>query len=254
MKRILDLLKQSGYRLLTFIIQTLTPVVRLTAKFSIVVIAFYLPYKVYSLFPKHHHKAIANDIHNVQYANLNSPSKLNPIIKLHLFLEEGEGYCTGFVVDATHAFTAAHCTPGLITNKTFATDETETSHIAITDYHANVRADFAVLIGDFSRFNAIIVSTQEPVVMKLVGYPIASCGYPEGQKHLVCSVGQLQAPMDSHIYALGEMYPGMSGGPVLVDVPGLDPIAFAVNTGTMGEGDLNVSATYLSPLLGITAL
>lgn len=238
-----------------FTIETLTPVIRLTAKFSLIALAFYAPYKIYSLIPARHHKRIANDIRNAEYIQSNNPSKFGAVIKLHLFLEEGEGYCSGVVVDATHAFTAAHCTPGLITDKTFATDETETSHVNITDYHANTRGDYAVLIGDFSKFNALLVETRRPVVVSLIKQPVSPCGYPMGQKDLVCTEAVVLSPMDSSMVAVGEMYPGMSGGPVVVRVPVLGLVVVAVNTGTWGqEGGLPPSTLILSPLIGITAL
>lgn len=243
----MKLVKQTLTYLFLFIKESLTPVIKLTARFSLIALGFYVPFKMYTAIPHQHHKAIANNIHNTDYILSNSPFKYNAVIKLHLFLEEGEGYCSGFVVDATHAFTAAHCTPGLITGKTFATDSEEKSHIPITDYNSNKRGDYAVLIGDFSKFNALLVVVNTPTVVDLYAQPIGMCGYPMGQKQMVCTEGVDAGPTDSMMLAKGELYPGMSGGPVVVDLP-IGLVAVAVNSATDGP-DL-----ILAPLIGITAL
>lgn len=247
-------LKQSLSFLFTFVKQTLTPVISLTAKFSLIAFAFYAPYKLYNALPKHHHAQIANNI-NLSYFTHNSSNKYNPIVKLHLFLEEGEGYCSGTVVDSTHIITAAHCTPGLIVGRTYATDTTEVAHAAITDYHSNFRADYSVLIGDFSKFNGIPAVLDKPLAVSSVGEVVATCGFPMGQKDLICAQAKIVSPIDSQILAVGEMYPGMSGGPVLVSVPLIGPIVIAVNTGTWGQaGGIPASSLVFSPLVGITAL
>lgn len=214
----------------------------------------YTGYKVYNLIPTKHHIQIANNIHSSAFTK-NSSDKYNPIVKLHLFLEEGEGYCSGTVLDATHLLTAAHCTPGLIVDKTYATDSTETTHVNITDYHSNFRADYSILIGDFAKFNVLPAVLESPVAVDLVGSVVATCGYPMGQKALACANARIVSPMDSSMLGVGEMYPGMSGGPVLVSIPLVGVIVVAVNTGTWGQGGLgSVAALVFSPLIGITAL
>lgn len=213
----------------------------------------YAGYKVYNLIPTKHHAQIANNINSSAFTN-NSSNKYNPIVKLHLFLEEGEGYCSGTVLDATHLLTAAHCTPGLIVDKTYATDSTESAHVNITDYHSNFRADYSILIGDFAKFNVLPAVLGSPIAVDLVGSVVATCGYPMGQKQLICAKAKIVSPMDSGILAVGEMYAGMSGGPVLVEVPLLGPTIVAVNTGTWGQGGFSAAALFFSPLVGITAL
>lgn len=229
--------------------------------------------------PKKHHISLSKDIDNEAYVKLNSEQKYNPIIRLHVFLKETpkssednasilltkeqEGYCSAFVVDATHAFTAAHCTPGLIVNKSTATDTTGSIEVPITNYNSNFRADFSILIGDFSKFNALITAYTVPLAIDLAGQNIAMCGYAGGAAEMVCTQGKLLSPLNSQILAAGELYPGMSGGPVLIEIPlsvqqtpqMFGVVAIGVNTASLGGNEgLPPSALLLSPLVGINAL
>lgn len=220
---------------------------------------------------KSHHISLSRDLNNEEYYKLNNELKFNPIIRLHVFLKETpksgednasilltkdqEGYCSAFVVDSKHAFTAAHCTPGLIVNKTTATDSTGSVEIPITDFNSNFRGDFSIITGDFSRFNALLTIYKAPLATAIMGVHIAMCGYPGGAAELVCTEGKALSPINSQILAAGELYPGMSGGPVVIELPLVGVVAIGVNTASLGGNEnLPPSALLLSPLLGINAL
>ncbi len=83
--------------------------------------------------------------------------------------------------------------------------------------------------------------------IELMGKMVMTCGYPLGQTPLVCTPALVVAPIDSSIMAKGEMYPGMSGGPVI------DPTSrqvIGLNTGTYGDTK-QPGTIIISPLMGI---
>lgn len=219
---------------------------------------------------QHPHKYLSKDIHNMEYVALNNDQKLSPVVRFHVFSKEvskfnndnfnlfhlvnNEGYCSAWIVDSTHAFTAAHCTVGLIVDKSTLIDSTGQVEVGITDYQGDSRTDYAILTGDFSQFNAIQTVIQDAVTIDLIGQPAELCGYPGGSPELTCTRAVLKGPFNSQMLAVGELYPGMSGGPVMIQSL-LGPMAVALNTATIGEMyGFPAMALILSPLLGINGL
>lgn len=141
-----------------------------------------------------------------------SPVAYDAIIQLHN--AEGRFYCSATVVSAKYAVTAAHCitegTPIKIGDSTGA--ETGVTALPI---RASGQMDYAVITGDFSRFNSITPELDtNNIINSFYNGDTESCGYPMGGSLTCLSI------KDAHQYAFyfsanGTLYPGMSGGPVI---------------------------------------
>lgn len=150
--------------------------------------------------------------------------KYSPVIRLKLTEKDGtfRSHCSAFVVSDSYAVTAAHC---LVDEDEFMmTDDIGVFDVKDNDTGVravaggvNLRVDYGILKGDFSKFNKLHVGRP------LVGFlskngPFISFGYPWGGDLMAVQVAL--APGYNKffdIHMIGPIYPGMSGGPV-VDV------------------------------------
>ena len=162
---------------------------------------------------------------NVQYEGFiqNKTFKYPGIIRLHN--EERQFFCTGVVIDNNYALTAAHCVnknleggaPRLSSDDILIFDQRGDFTKVIARAGAmNTRLDYAVIRGDFKDFEKYPISSSEAPELYSNNFIYISCGYPMGQKALLCV--KLQ-PIGNEYFAVKAksekgLYPGMSGGPV----------------------------------------
>jgi len=154
---------------------------------------------------------------------------------LHLVSSDGKPLCTAFVVDNNYALTAAHCVDDLAGQKINFTDinkENPSTGRVVAFY---VRGDIGLIKGDFLKYKRLPVLGTQAVATQLVGHTLATCGFPLGQKELVCVPTLVVAATDSRIMGRGEMYPGMSGGPLII--PGIFPVVVGINFATIDFGN-----------------
>lgn len=173
-----------------------------------------------------------------------SSTAISGIVRLHE-LESGNFTCTGFVVGKTTLFTAAHCIPETQTLEVRAANGEKTG-IIVFAVGVSPRADLAIMRGRLSRFTPLPYSHDPKVILNSAMNGIGSalaCGYPYGGRLLCSEVTSLR--MFAFQFAgLGNLYPGMSGGPVLDRATGT---VVAVNSA------VNSDYVFLSPLIEIYA-
>lgn len=159
---------------------------------------------------------------------------------------DGQFLCSGTVISDDYVLTAAHClmrsgfNPGLRTEK--ITIRAEGQLIPNIGYAAalNQRADYGLIRGNFVLNNKARLSYKPRTILD-VGPVVMSCGFPWGAEDTCYRAYNLQ-PFYATIAAVGVMFPGMSGGPV-IDV--LSGRIFAVNSG------LTPNAVIFAPLVGL---
>lgn len=141
-------------------------------------------------------------------------SRLDPLIKL--YDEEGNFFCTGFVIDNNYAATAGHCilNRGGLENKqiTIKNHLDKDTGIVAQPAGANVRMDWGIIRGDFSKFNNFLI-VDGPVLP--ITDAVYSCGFPMGRKKAFCNALLIGGTSGFAFLASGLLYPGMSGGPVI---------------------------------------
>jgi len=169
---------------------------------------------------KHNTRSIRADLLDKVYNGytFNKKAKYSYLLRLHN--EEGNFFCTGFVINKYYAITAAHCvtdrmsTDGMtkedIIIKSSLSENTDTTARAAA---IGGRTDIAVLRGDFSKFNNVRIAANKVDINPKKEY--VACGYPLGQKKVFCSKLKILGNQIFAIKAEGYLYPGMSGGPVL---------------------------------------
>lgn len=132
--------------------------------------------------------------------------KHNYIVKI----TDGNGVCSGFVVDRNYVITAAHCI-GFFSRKFLVFN----SYMSIAKLVGMDRGlDIAVLSGDFSKFSSrrskFYTNGMENKKEKY-----KACGYPRGQRFLYCAKLKLDGKHGNFNLAMGDIFHGMSGGPVV---------------------------------------
>lgn len=143
------------------------------------------------------------------------------VVKLAI---NGKGFCSGLVISDTEVLTAAHCVVAfnmygeLLTAKDVVVQSIPVNDellIAPSEVVAfQGRQDVAILIGDYKGFSKIKIETNPNKDILVSNYNIASCGFPYGGE-LVCYRLKNPGKMGDMIFFSGQMYAGMSGGPVI---------------------------------------
>jgi hypothetical protein len=149
----------------------------------------------------------------------------DPTIRL---LYKGDFRCTAAVVDAAYAVTAAHCVvngSGLgLESGMSVTDITSTHYGDVKVVGLVHRLDYALIYGDFSNFRKFRIkhkklelnTMQSQLAIRNVAYPeeYQACGYPMGARTKNCVTFVPLASWGFQVIGTGQLFPGMSGGPV----------------------------------------
>lgn len=164
---------------------------------------------------------------------------------VRLYGKDGRFHCSATVIDDKYILTAAHCVKGRHGYPTkelihiYSINQEDTKTIAEAVAIDNVR-DVALLRGNFAAFkHANLAYDSLPI-----GPLVVACGFPGGQRHTYCSQVSITGPAVFQLAAMGTLYPGMSGGPV-VDIASGNVIG--VNSAS-GYGSV-----FLAPIIGTFA-
>lgn len=145
----------------------------------------------------------------------NFNDKYIPIIRLH-HSQDDSFFCSASVINSKYALTAAHCLRGL-NGKVINIKLEDKGEILTTAKIAkfDILTDLALIVGDFSKFNTIAVVTDPAEQIQLIDAGnIVSCGYPYGGP-LYCTLATPTDILDFDWLAKAQIFPGMSGGPVI---------------------------------------
>jgi S1-C subfamily serine protease len=157
-------------------------------------------------------------------------------------------FCSGTVIDNNYILTAAHCVTTedgyrskddiLIFNEHGEDTDTVVKVVGI-----DRMSDVALLKGDLHSFQFMGVDLFNTPFQ--TGGPFLACGFPRLQNRLICSNITDLSTFYFQYAAKGNLYPGMSGGPV-VDMSKGMPILVAVNTA------VTFNQVVVSPVIGLT--
>lgn len=188
-----------------------------------------------------------------------------------LTTNDGVGFCSGSVIDNNYIVTAAHCLvdgDGKLNTASLKvrTDSGELIDVRAKAAAANTRVDVGLVLGDFKTFQFIPIdykqmvdfrapNQKETLLRAFQGQPaepdsteLTACGYPEAQATLTCIPIHWVQYYNFQLIGHGQLFPGMSGGPVFANTPE-GVLLVAVNTAITFEGGSNI--VILSPVLGL---
>lgn len=145
-----------------------------------------------------------------------TPAKFRGIVKLKTV--DNIFFCTATIISDTQAISAAHCFTHLPANE-FIVESIANEQKKVLVGGANVvafnnRADTALINGDFMDFDKFEINTDPEGDILVNNYDLITCGFPYGGK-LVCYQFSDPYKMVDGIAGKGQMYAGMSGGPVI---------------------------------------
>lgn len=179
---------------------------------------------------------------------VNAIGKRDPIIRLYE-KDTGDFVCSGTVIASNYAVTAAHCITGLnrrVASILIGLRNGDKTDILATPAFYEGRSDTGLLTGDFSSFNQMPYSINPIFILSAMQNPdisVVACGFPfDGD--LFCTQLTERHQRLFGIGARGYLYPGMSGGPVMM-IEGDNGALIAVNTSVTESG------IYVSPLVAL---
>lgn len=184
---------------------------------------------------------------SINFSKIDYSKKENGyMIRLHNE-RDGEFFCSGFVISDHYAITAAHCIvmdmeyPELkVSGIKIYNERMQDTGIVAQAASANARADYGIIIGDFSKFTKAKLDYKPTSIIRR-SPALMTCGYPWGAT-AACYYFRPTGNFFSQMAAEGFMFPGMSGGPVVDAVTGE---VFAVNSAVTN------GRIIVSPLVGV---
>lgn len=129
-----------------------------------------------------------------------------------------DGSCTGTVVSPTKVLTAAHCITNYVNEYKVVSIVNSEKKFLVVDAKlimVNKDEDIAILGGDFSEFNSIKIDPNpENDLAVNPNFNAVNCGFAYGGRFVCYKMNQV-GKLGPLISAVGQMYQGMSGGPVI---------------------------------------
>lgn len=144
----------------------------------------------------------------------------------------GRTFCSGTVISEHLVLTAAHCVAG---PTVVMSEPNANGDVVFTPTNPVVqakRADYALLAGDFSGFTIMPVETDPEKDLLYNQTDLVSCGFPWGAELACYPVLTKVQKFYEGFGAQGQMYPTMSGGPVIDTKTGK---VVGVNSGIKGK-------------------
>lgn len=176
-----------------------------------------------------------------KYQQGSAKGPISPIIRIQM----DDRMCSATVIDAHFAVTAAHCVHdenqrGISGSEVqiFDKDGIERGKARAGGMLTDV--DVAILVGDFKEFHGYDLSDNDTLFTE--GHAFYTCGYPYGQKKLICNTFIPKDATDFEVVGTAVVRSGMSGGPIM-DLSTGDIVG--VNMGVNERGAL------ITPTLGI---
>lgn len=167
---------------------------------------------------------------------------------------DGRAFCSATVLTKTLALTAAHCVvmegpfglvnaTGMVARSLRAADGSVLK-VNTEVINANPRGDYALLSGDFSKFSTLQIDDRPSSDILYNKYNLITCGFPWGGTGVCYRIMDPEKYVD-FIKAKGQMYAGMSGGPVI-----------DMNTGTIYGTNTGVTDGFviIAPIVNIFEL
>jgi hypothetical protein len=157
------------------------------------------------------------------------------------------GTCSATVISDTQILTAAHCLPQQVevTVLSLPNAKGKITTLKAMAYKANFRADYAIIKGSFKRFSKMKIMINPRGDIFYSNYNMVACGFAYGITDACFPLMGKPMKFIDQIKVVGQLYAGMSGGPVI-----------DLNTGTVVA--VNTAATdgfvIISPLIGLQDL
>lgn len=187
-----------------------------------------------------------------------SLGKISSLVRLQS--KDGRFFCSGSVISNKYVLTAAHCImdmnggmfggpPAMNPDPIQVVSDVSSNPVVVKVWAkakaGNPRADYGVIVGDFSRFEKAKLNLKSTLMYDVLkSKSIEVCGFPYGAAS-VCYPAKVRSKGLMKIFQFSFdtfLYPGMSGGPVVDRESGL---VFAVNS-NVDEDNSNVA-----PIVGL---
>jgi hypothetical protein len=161
----------------------------------------------------------------------------------------GETFCSGVVATDYVLITAGHCVIGAMTemmmNKQIEVRLADNypTRIYVQPGTASQQMDTGTLLGNLKTFPHMPIATNPYYLFDRVQKApyLISCGFPMGAE-LYCKRLTYVGPIEFNWLTLGQLIPGMSGGPVMLP----DGTVIAVNSAVDGDH------SRIAPLIGVS--
>lgn len=169
------------------------------------------------------------------------PGKASAMVRL--LTAEGKFFCSGSVISDGLVLTAGHCVLGqTLLVQSLPNAKGETLVAEAKPLMANGRADYGLVSGNFSGFAHLAIQVDPNADILYFPSKYVMCGNPWGSTPVCYPVKREMKKYFDCFITEGQLYPGMSGGPVIDLKTGL---VVAVNSAVGADGVL------VCPLVGL---